>query len=163
MAVDTSIVGMVLSRGRVRVERGPVTQFARSLKDDNPIYADPAAAKAAGFDEIPTPPTFPIAFEFWGRFRDEQPEGAMEKNRIQELIAKMLAGGGLLLHGEQEFTYHRTPKVGDVLDFEGSVVDTYEKESKGRTMTFVLSDTVFRDSATNEPVVTSRNTLIVRK
>ena len=163
MAVDTSIVGMVLSRGRVRVERGPVTQFARSLKDQNPVYEDPSAANAAGFDAIPTPPTFPIAFEFWGRFRDEQPADAMEKNRMTELIGKLLADGGLLLHGEQEFVYHRTPKVGDVLDFEGTVVDTYEKESKGRSMSFVVSATVFRDAETSEPVVTSRNTLIVRK
>jgi hypothetical protein len=163
MAVDTSIVGTVLSRARVRVERGPVTAFARAVTDRNPVYADPSAAEGADFDAIPAPPTFPIAFDFWGRFADDQPSDAMEGNRINEIIAKLLSGGGLLLHGEQEFTYHRTPKVGDVLDGEGKVVDTYEKESKGRTMTFVVSDTTYRDVATGEPVVTSRNVLIVRK
>ena len=46
--------------------------------------------------------------------------------------------------------------VGDVLVGEGTIVDAYTKESKGRTMTFVVTETVWRDDATGEPVVSAR-------
>ena len=53
--------------------------------------------------------------------------------------------------------------VGDVLVSEGKVVDMYERESKGRTMTFVVMETVWRDDRSGEPVVTERFNLIHRK
>ena len=37
----------------------------------------------------------------------------------------------------------------------------YRKESKGKTMTFVVSETNWSDEATGEPVVTVRNNTIV--
>ena len=53
-----------------------------------------------------------------------------------------MAKGGIILHGEQEFLYHRPVFVGDVLVGEGHVVDAYTKESKGKTMTFIVTETV---------------------
>jgi hypothetical protein len=52
--------------------------------------------------------------------------------------------------------------VGDVLVGEGKIGDFYEKESKGKTMTFIVTETVWRDEQTNEPVVTERFNLIHR-
>jgi uncharacterized protein YrrD len=52
--------------------------------------------------------------------------------------------------------------VGDVLTGEGKVVDVYAKESKGKTMTFIVTETVWRDEATGEPVVTSRTNILHR-
>ncbi|MEY2475429.1 MAG: hypothetical protein QOG87_744, partial [Actinomycetota bacterium] len=69
---------------------------------------------------------------------------------------------GMILHGEQEFTYHRPLSVGDVLVGEGTVVDLYEKESKGKTMTFLVTENAFKDEKTGEPVVTARMNLIHR-
>ena len=79
-----------------------------------------------------------------------------------EVIGPLMAKGGIILHGEQEFIYHRPVFVGDVLEGEGHVVDAYAKESKGKTMTFLVTETVWRDEATKEPVVTSRFNLIHR-
>ena len=42
------------------------------------------------------------------------------------------------------------------------LVDAYEKESKGKTMTFVVTETVWSDDKTGEPVLTSRFNLIHR-
>jgi hypothetical protein len=67
-----------------------------------------------------------------------------------------------VLHGEQEFEYHRPIVTGDVLVSEGKVTDIYERESKGRTMTFIVVETVWRDDATGAPVVTERFNLIHR-
>ena len=52
--------------------------------------------------------------------------------------------------------------VGDVLVGRSTVVDAYQKASKGRTMTFVVVRTDWADQATGEPVVTSTFNVIHR-
>jgi acyl dehydratase len=164
MAVDTGIIGKETGRARVQVERAPLANFAKAVKDENPVYHDARAAEAAGFDGTPAPPTFGFAMEFWGRYAELQ-DGLkpIEGNPMFEVIGKLMQNGGLVLHGEQEFEYHRPVLAGDVLRSEGKVVDAYEKESKGKTMTFVVSETVWSDEKTGEPVLTSRFNLIHRR
>ena len=49
-----------------------MTHFADAVGSTSPIYHDPDAAKAAGFDSIPAPPTWPFAMEFSGKFAEIQ-------------------------------------------------------------------------------------------
>ena len=163
MAVDKSYIGRTTSRSRVTIERGPVSNFARAVKDESPVYRDPGTAKSAGFASIPAPPTFGFVAAFWGSFPEQQPppEAGMA-NPFVEVIGALARKGGIVLHGEQEFVYHRPILVGDMLRGEGKVVDLYEKESKGKTMTFVVTETVYRDEKTLEPVLTMRFNLVHR-
>jgi acyl dehydratase len=164
MAVDTSVIGKPTGSYRVRVERGPVEFFATAVKDDNPIYHDAAAATAAGFSAIPAPPTFSFAMQHMGKYLEEQPpDPTGGENPMHTLMGKLFAGGGLVLHGEQEFNYHRPIVVGDVLVGDGTVLDVYEKESKGSIMTFIVIETAWRDEATGEPVLTEKFNLIHRR
>jgi acyl dehydratase len=164
MSVDRSVIGKPTGTYRVTVERGPVSNFASAVKDENPVYHDATAAKAAGFDNIPVPPTWTFsALQFWGRFPEQQPEDPTGgENPMRDVIGALMADGGLVLHGEEEFEYHRPIAVGDTLVGEGRIVDVYEKESKGRTMTFLVTETVWRDEKTGEPAVTDRFNLIHR-
>lgn len=162
MTVDRSVIGKRTGTSRVVVERGPVANFAKAVKDESPIYSDPKAAEAAGFSAIPAPPTFGFCMDYWGKFAEQQPDEVVEGNPMFEVIGKLMAKGGLVLHGEQDFEYHRPIEVGDVLKSEGRVVDAYEKESKGKTMTFLVSETVWTDDRTGEPVLTTRFNLIHR-
>ena len=163
MAVDTSIIGRETGRARVQVERAPLANFAKAVKDDNAVYSDVNAAEAAGFDGVPAPPTFGFALEFWGRYPElQQGLKPVEGNPMFEVIGKLMQNGGLVLHGEQEFEYHRPIVAGDVLRSEGKVVDAYEKESKGKTMTFLVTENVFKDAKTGDPVLTTRMNLIHR-
>jgi hypothetical protein len=99
----------------------------------------------------------------WGTFPEIQPEGSDEAaSGIGAVLGPLLAQGGLLLHGEQEFEYHRAVVVGDVLVGEGIVADTYEKQSGSNTLTFVVLKTTWSDDVTGEPVVTTRTNLLVR-
>jgi acyl dehydratase len=98
----------------------------------------------------------------WGQFPEIQPDDGPTGNPMGEVIGPLMAKGGLILHGEQEFEYHRPVYVGDVLSGEGKIVDAYTKESKGKTMTFVVTETVWKDDKTGEPVVTSRFNVIHR-
>ena len=159
----TDAIGKPVPPQTVVLERGPVTNFARSLKDLSPVYGDPRAAAEAGFDNIPTPPTYPFAWHHWGAFAEQQPEGAGGTHPMVEAIGELMKeGGGLILHGEQEFIYHRQPLVGDVLTASGSVRDVYEKtSSSGKKMTFIVVDTDWSDEA-GQPVVTSTMTLLYR-
>jgi acyl dehydratase len=156
------IIGKPTGKATVVIERGPVAFFADAVVDANPIYKSPDAAKAAGLAGIPAPPTFPFAMENWGKFAELQPADAPQGNPLMTALGSLIAKGGLILHGEQEFIYHRPVTVGDVLKGEGSVVDAYQKESKGKTMTFVVTETNWTDEKTGEPVVTSRFNVIHR-
>jgi acyl dehydratase len=163
MAVDTTVIGKSTLAARVRIERGPVGNFARAVLDESPVYQSPDAARAAGFDGIPAAPTYSFAMQHWGRFAEEQPaDPTAGQNPMHAVMGELFSRGGLVLHGEQEFEYHRPIVVGDVLVGEGSVTDVYEKESKGATMTFIVTETVWRDERTGDPVVTERFNLIHR-
>jgi acyl dehydratase len=163
MAVDTSIIGKPTSARKVRVERGPVEFFASSLKDANPVYHDADAAAAAGFDGIPAPPTFSFVMSHMGaRVEEQPPDPSGGQNPMFQLMGERMKGGGLVLHGEQEFIYHRPIVEGDVLHSEARIVDAYEKESKGSNMLFVVMETQWRDES-DTPVVTERFNLIHRR
>jgi acyl dehydratase len=163
VAVDKSAIGKPTSTRKVTVERGPVSNFAGAVFDDNPVYQRADAASAAGFDAIPAPPTFSFAMGHWGSYAEDQPpDPTGGENPMHAIMGELFARGGLVLHGEQEFSYHRPIVVGDVLVGDGKIVDVYEKESKGRAMTFIVMETVWRDDRTGESVVTERFNLIHR-
>jgi acyl dehydratase len=158
MALDPSFVGRKGGRARIVVERSATANFARAVKDDNPVYADAAAAKAAGFDGMPVPPTFLIGASYWGSFAELQPDDP-GTNPVGEVVMEYARQGGLLLHGEQAFTYHRPLRVGDVLDVESEVMESYEKG----TMTFTVCETRYTDAETGELVCAARSNFINRQ
>ncbi len=164
MAVDTSIIGKPAGARRVHVERGPVEFFATALKDDNPVYHGAAAAADAGFSGIPAPPTYSFVMGHPGAWPDDQPPDPTGGSHPGFAIigGLMREHGGLVLHGEQEFVYHRPIVAGDVLDGTSVIADVYEKEAKGSIMVFVVTETVWRD-ATGSPVVTERFNLIHKR
>ena len=165
MAVDTSVIGRTTGKWKITIERSPVANFAKAVKDSNPVYQNAQAARDAGLDGIPAPPTYPFAMAHWGAFPEDQPDddpAKGSKSPVMQIIGELMKTGGLMLHGEQEFTYHRPVFVGDVLLGEGKVVDLYEKESKGKTMTFLVTENVYRDEKTGDPVVSTRMNLIHR-
>jgi acyl dehydratase len=163
MAVDTSIVGKPTGAYKVRVERGPVSFFAAAVMDDNPIYHDPEAAQAAGFPSIPAPATFSFAMQHMGKWDEEQPADPTKgQNPMHAVMSELFGKGALILHGEQEFIYHRPIVVGDVLVGEGKILDIYERETDTAMMTFVVVETTWRDEPSNQPVVVEKFNLIGR-
>jgi acyl dehydratase len=134
------IIGKPTEKAKVVIERAPVQHFADAVLSASPIYHSPEAATQAGI----------------------QPSDAPVANPLGEAMGPLMAKGGLILHGEQEFIYHRPVQVGDVLVGEGTIADAYQKESKGRTMTFIVQETNWSDEKTGEPVVTTRFNVIHR-
>jgi len=146
VAPSQDIVGKVLGSVVLPIEAGKVREFARAIKDDNPIYRDLEAARAAGFAAIPAPPTYTVVAAHF----QEGESGVMS-------LGLDLAR---VLHGEQEWTYYRTPLVGDVITGETRVASIDTKPGRrGGEMTFVRIETTFTDQ-NGRPVVTEASTVI---
>ena len=141
----TELKGQDLGTQSVVIESGPVRVFAQALKSDNAVYQAPNA---------PVPPTFPFVMPYWGSMGVGGAAGLP--------IDKLRGPGRAILHGEQEFEYHRWPKVGDVLKGHGVIIDVYEKEkSNGGKLEFYVTKTDWTDSVTSEAVCSVIFTLVI--
>jgi len=164
VALDTSLVGQVVGRRVVVVERGPVAAFARAVKDPSPLYRDRSSALEAGFADIPVPPTFAFVMAYWGAFGELQDDlEPVPTNPMREIIDGL--GPGLILHGEQDFEFERPILVGDVLHGEDVLSELYEKMTDALVMSFIVTTTQWRDFSTGAPgeaVATTRFSLIHR-
>lgn len=147
---DTSDIGRDLGEARFRVDRSKAKELARALFDDDPVYADEEAARAAGFDGIPVPLTASVLAAF------EAEGGAV--GYALDLGLDL----GRLLHGESAWDYLRPLRIGDELSGRVVVKDVAHREgSRGGTMTLVTVETEFRD-VDGEPVLRRRDTMIER-
>jgi hypothetical protein len=156
MSVDTSVIGRRTGAWRVALDRSVLANFAASVGDRSDVYRGA---------EPPAPPTFTFAAPYWSRLStDEQPADPTEGggNPMHAIMGQLYAKGALVLHGEQEFVYHRTPVAGDVLDGVQTITDIYEKASESADMTFVVMETQWNDARDGSPVVTERFNLIAR-
>jgi acyl dehydratase len=158
----TAIIGKPTGTKVVTVERGQLALFADAVKEKSPIYRDTRAATEAGLPGIPAPPTYPFVMENFGAYPELQPADKPAGHPMAEVLGPLMATGGIILHGEQEFTYHRPIVAGDRLRGEGKLAEAYQKESKGKTMTFLVTETTWYDEANGDPVVTSRFNVIHR-
>jgi acyl dehydratase len=159
----TDLIGKKLPKATIVVERGPVARFAEAVLADSPIYSSATAAADAGFPAVPVPPTFTFIAGYWGSFAELQPEPEPDLANLGEILAELRKDGGLLLHGEQEFRYHKPVYVGMTLHSSGVVENISVKEGKGgATMTAVNVRTDLADDS-GEPVVTQIMTFLLRK
>ncbi len=99
----------------VDVDRWRLCAFARAIGETNPVYLDTAAAQAAGFRDIPAPPTFLFGLSY------DLPDQTMHL----KVLGADLKG---ILHGEQSFRYHESICAGDRLIIRSKIVDLYAKK-----------------------------------
>ena len=110
----------------VAVERGRLAFFAKATGQDDPIYSDVAAAKAAGHPDLPVPPTFFFSLE-------------LEQSDPFAWITSFGVDLRTILHGEQSFTYHAMAYAGDELVLQPRIVDVTSK--KGGALELVTKKT----------------------
>jgi hypothetical protein len=140
----TELAGTELGSQTILIEQGPVRAFAASIGDDPDRYSGEGA---------PTPLTFPFVMPFWG--------SAGEGGAAGLPLERLRGPGRMILHGEQEFTITRSPRVGEALTGTSRISDVYEKDTSSATMEFYVRETDWRD-AQGDPVVVERFTMIVR-
>jgi acyl dehydratase len=128
MPADRSYIGKTGEPVRMHIERGKIREFARAIKDDDPLYFDEEYARREAGGIMP-PITFLQTMALWddGKGRPRPP---IDMKRA--------------LHGEQEFELLKPIYAEDVLTAVTRIADIYEKAGKrGGTMTFVVTETEF--------------------
>src|SRR2546423_4557368 len=131
---------------RFPVEEGSIVLFARAIGDPDPqpgVAPPTFVQSSAQFD--PDYPLRPKPGEKWfGSGRE--PSG---------VPATVSDSGGVGLHAEQHFVYHRPLRVGDVLSSTVRTGEGWEKEGRSGKLVFSETITEYRDAA-GDLVVTAR-------
>ncbi|NOX62727.1 MAG: MaoC family dehydratase [Chloroflexi bacterium] len=151
--LDRSYIGKKLPLLHYHVDASKIRELADALGDDNPIFRDAEAARAAGYPDIVAPLTFPTLFRFWG--------GAAAGVETRALLTKMGADELRILHGEEEYEYFGLIHPGDDITGELEILDIVTKEGRSGKMDMVKTRATYRNQR-NEVVVIARATMVVR-
>ena len=145
--LDRSFIGKKSKQITIPVEELHIKRFAQAIGDENPLFADAAQAKKSKHGGIIAPPTFATMFGF-------NDDGPRATDGLDYDYAK-------LVHGEQEYEYHRPLKPGDRITIQSTVADIFEKEGKAGTMDFLVTEMTGVDQK-GRKVFTARSTAIIR-
>jgi acyl dehydratase len=126
------------------VSRVKIREFADAIGDDNPVYRDREAAKAAGHPDVVAPPTFPIVFTMGGA------GSALSDPELGINFA-------MVVHGEQRFEYRRPIHAGDTVVCESTITDI---RAAGRNELLTVETEV--KTVEGELVCTAYNSLVER-
>lgn len=137
--INRDLLGVWGAESSMKIEFGKIREFAKAVKDDNPIYRDEATCIA--------PPTFLMTIAHWiGDLGATRSAVKLDYTR--------------LLHGEQDFDYRKPIRPGDTLTFRSRTKEVFEKQGKrGGTMLFVIGETEFKNQH-GDVVAYMRNTAI---
>ena len=144
--VDKKWIGHEIGSSVLPVERGRLKFFAKAIGETNPVYLDESAARAAGYADLPAPPTF--------LFTAELDSGAMFG-----LLERLGVPIRKVLHGEQSFEYLGPIVAGDTVTVTSRVKDIYEK--KGGALEFIETESQVANQR-GEPVGRLRSLTVVR-
>lgn len=146
MGINPELVGRTFPLKPFEVERGKIREFAAATCDKNPIYSDRAAAQAAGYEDIPLPPTFGTVVGFW----------ALDEKRQTEQLGLPIAG---VLHGEEEYIYLAPIYPGDTLTGERKVASIVDRKGKSGSMQIITLETTYTNQEGQE--VLKARTMVV--
>ena len=114
--IDKKWIGHELAESVLHIDRSRLQFFAKVIGETDPVYTDSAAARAAGYADIPAPPTFLFAAE-------------LDSGAAFGLVEDLQIPIEKLLHGEQAFSYHATACAGDTVTVRSSISDIYDKKN----------------------------------
>lgn len=128
--LDRSKIGYVFPPFQVTLEEGLLRLFAHAVGETNPIHTDQVAARGEGYASLPMPLTYPFCL---GKFI-EDPSDTLHLFNLDH---------SSIVHGEQEFHYHRIACAGETLTGQKHVADVYER--RDGALEFIVVTTEFRD------------------
>ncbi|MEP6786428.1 MAG: MaoC family dehydratase N-terminal domain-containing protein [Sphingomonadales bacterium] len=127
-------IGEIVREVTFPVEGGKVAEFARAMRDPNPIYLDAGAARAAGFASVPAPLTFSVASTLYAG------------GNATDLPIRLGLDLSRTVHGEQRWEYHAPLEVGAIVSGTTRIAEVDRKESRGGEMLRVLTETKYCDA-----------------
>jgi acyl dehydratase len=145
VTIPQSVVGLQLEPFGAPIEAGRLRFFAEAIGETDPVFTDRSAAAAAGYADLPVPPTF-----FFGLKLD-----APDPFRW---LLDLEVDFRYVLHGSQKFTYHRMAFAGNEVVMQSRVVGVTEK--KAGALEFLDLETSVRRG--EESIATLLETIVVR-
>lgn len=144
--IDKKWIGHELPASVLPIERSRLQFFAKAVGETDPVYTDTAAARNAGYADLPAPPTFLFAAE-------------LDSGSSFQMLADLQIPIAKLLHGEQSFNYHKAACVGDTVTVRSTITDIYDK--KNGALEFVVK-TSRATNQRNELVAELRSVIVCR-
>ncbi len=144
--IDKKWIGHQLPPSVLTIDRTRLRFFANAIGETDPVYTDLEAARAAGYADLPVPPTFLVAAE-------------LDSGATDQLLAQLGIPLAKLLHGEQGYTYHYPFVAGDTITMHSVIDDIYDK--KGGALEFVVK-TSRAVNQHNELVAELRTVIVCR-
>jgi acyl dehydratase len=123
----TANLGKTYEPATFDVTADRIRQYADAVHEDNPVYHDPDAAKAAGFRDVVAPPMFAVVYS-------APAMGPPIMETVGEGLPRMV-------HGGQEFIWGEPVCAGDTITTQASVKEVYEKDGK----TFYVFESVSKN------------------
>ena len=145
--IDKKWIGHELPASVLPIERSRLQFFAKAIGETDPVYTDLDAARAAGHPDLPVPPTFFFAVSL---------ETADPFTWLTDLGVDLRT----VLHGEQEFVYHRVAHAGDELTATARITDVYAK--RGGALEFLVTTTTITGRH-GQPVAEAIGTTAIRR
>ena len=118
MAVKTEAVGKEWPPASFEVQAERVEQYASAVGEDNPVYHDAEAAKAAGFRDLVAPPMFCVVYS----------GPALGPAILDSEVGINLPA---MVHGGQEFEWEEPVCAGDVITTTARCKEIYEQDGRG--------------------------------
>ncbi len=128
MPVDTQARGKTFPPTAYAVGREKIREYARAVGETDPLYLDPAAARAAGHPDVVAPPMFAVVYA----------SPAIMPALFDPEVAINFA---MLVHGGQEFEWGPLVVAGDEVETTVTVKDITEHAGNG----FYVFETVSRN------------------
>ena len=142
--IDKKWIGFKLPVSELNIDRSRLRFFAKTIGETSSIYTDVEAARAAGYADLPAPPTFLFAAE-------------LDSGASDQLLQKLEVPIAKILHGEQSFCYHQSACAGDTITVRSQVDDIYDK--KNGALEFIVKSS--RATNQHEQLVAEMRTVIV--
>ncbi|SFQ63768.1 Acyl dehydratase [Amycolatopsis arida] len=145
MPLDPSFAGRTYPpTSTYEVSRAKIAEFAAAIGDDNALYRDPAAARAAGYPDVIAPPTFLTIINVPAiNAVVADPELGLDYSRM--------------VHGDQSFQHTRPVHAGDEL-----AIATHIESVSARAGNDFLTVRADITDAAGKTVCTTRAQLVVR-
>jgi acyl dehydratase len=118
MAVKTEAVGKEWPPASFEVLAERIEQYASAVGEDNPVYHDAEAAKAAGFRDLVAPPMFCVVYS----------GPALGPAILDPEVGINLPA---MVHGGQEFEWGEPVCAGDVITTTARCKEIYEQDGRG--------------------------------
>jgi acyl dehydratase len=118
MAVKTEAIGKEWPPASFEVEAARIDQYANAVGEDNPIYHDAEAAKAAGFRDLVAPPMFCVVYS----------APALGPAILDPEVGINLP---VMVHGGQEFEWGEPVCAGDLVTTTATCKAIYEQDGRG--------------------------------